>query len=1015
MKKACLLLVAAALCSPFIAVHPVFAQGTAFTYQGQLQNNGSPAGGTYNMSFTLFNTNATGVPAAGPVTNNAVAVSNGLFTVLIDFGAGVFTGSNYWLEIAVRTNGGGAFATLAPRQQLTPTPYAIYAGGANAAGINGTLPATTLGGTYSNVVAFNNGADTFDGTFIGQFLGGNFIGGSFSGQFFGDGGGLINLNASQLTGGTVPAAALGNAWKIGGNSGTTAGVNYVGTMDNQPLELHVNGVRALRLESTATNGTVNVIGGSPNNFVSSGIVGATIGGGGAVNYSGSAYTNSVTADFGTVEGGGQNTASGFAAAVAGGEQNTASGIAAFIGGGGYDGNTLDGNLASGNAAVVSGGVGNQATNSWATVGGGVFNVAGAAWSTVGGGDSNTATNRDATIAGGVHNVAAGAWATVGGGYLNTASGIGAFVGGGGYDGSTLGGNLASGNAAVVSGGVGNVIQSGGDHDFIGGGYYNTILPGAHEATIAGGSSSTIGTNDINAFIGGGWENRIQDSGIYGTIGGGWLNVIQHNGQYATIGGGLFNINNGANAVISGGQANQIGDNAIYGTVGGGVNNFNLGADSTIGGGNNNQIFTNASSATIGGGYTNTASGNLATIPGGDQNVATNNAFAAGHRAKANTIGSFVWADSTEADFASTTSNQFNVRANGGVAFVTGGAGMTVDGQNVLSGAGLTNFWQLNGNGGTTAGTDFLGTTDNQPLELHVKGQRGFRLEPDNSGPGAPSVIGGANASAGGPAGAVIGGGYQNTNGANYATIGGGSQNQISTPAANAVIAGGTGNQILAGSLSVIGGGANNTNIAPFATIPGGAGNSAGANAFAAGTGAEAFNQGSFVWADSSGGTIASTNNNSVTFRADGGYRLYSNGGATLGVFLAHNGNAWSSISDRDAKKNFASVDGEAVLEKLASMPVQKWNYKWEKDDDVPNIGPMAQDFKRAFYPGRDDKSITTLEFDGVELAAIQGLNEKVEVRSQKSEVRIQKLEAENAELRQRLEALEKIVLNQKSN
>ena len=60
--------------------------------------------------------------------------------------------------------------TLTPRQQLTPSPYAIYAEGANAAGINGTLPAAALGGTYSNAVTFNNGADTFDGTFVGQFF-----------------------------------------------------------------------------------------------------------------------------------------------------------------------------------------------------------------------------------------------------------------------------------------------------------------------------------------------------------------------------------------------------------------------------------------------------------------------------------------------------------------------------------------------------------------------------------------------------------------------------------------------------------------------------------------------------------------------------------------------------------------------------------------------------------------------------------------------------------------------------
>ena len=64
---------------------------------------------------------------AGPITNSAVVVSNGLFTVALDFGAGIFTGTNYWVELGVRTNGGGGFATLVPRQPLTPTPYALYA------------------------------------------------------------------------------------------------------------------------------------------------------------------------------------------------------------------------------------------------------------------------------------------------------------------------------------------------------------------------------------------------------------------------------------------------------------------------------------------------------------------------------------------------------------------------------------------------------------------------------------------------------------------------------------------------------------------------------------------------------------------------------------------------------------------------------------------------------------------------------------------------------------------------
>src|ERR1035438_4017734 len=75
-----------------------FAQGTAFTYQGQLQNNGSPASGTHHLQFSRFNVSIGGAAVAGPVTTNGVIVTNGLFTVLIDFGPGVFTGTPYWLQ-----------------------------------------------------------------------------------------------------------------------------------------------------------------------------------------------------------------------------------------------------------------------------------------------------------------------------------------------------------------------------------------------------------------------------------------------------------------------------------------------------------------------------------------------------------------------------------------------------------------------------------------------------------------------------------------------------------------------------------------------------------------------------------------------------------------------------------------------------------------------------------------------------------------------------------------------------
>jgi len=104
-----------------------FAQSTAFTYHGRLNNNGSPVTGLYDLQFTVFDSSggATVVAALPPVSG--VGITNGLFTTRLDFGAGVFTGPARWLEIRVRPTGGGNFQTLSPRQELTSSPYAIRA------------------------------------------------------------------------------------------------------------------------------------------------------------------------------------------------------------------------------------------------------------------------------------------------------------------------------------------------------------------------------------------------------------------------------------------------------------------------------------------------------------------------------------------------------------------------------------------------------------------------------------------------------------------------------------------------------------------------------------------------------------------------------------------------------------------------------------------------------------------------------------------------------------------------
>jgi hypothetical protein len=161
----------------------VFAQGTAFTYQGRFNDGTNPATGIYDLRFAIYDA-ATGGTAAGALTNAATGITNGLFTVPLDFG-GVFNGSNYWLELAARTNGGGAFTALNPRQPVLPTPYAIYAatagnaGSVAAANIVGTVPLAQL----PTAVVTNNET-----------------GASLTGTFTGNGGGLTNLPAASLTG-----------------------------------------------------------------------------------------------------------------------------------------------------------------------------------------------------------------------------------------------------------------------------------------------------------------------------------------------------------------------------------------------------------------------------------------------------------------------------------------------------------------------------------------------------------------------------------------------------------------------------------------------------------------------------------------------------------------------------------------------------------------------------------------------------------------------------------------------
>jgi hypothetical protein len=166
---------------------------------------------------------------------------------------------------------------------------------------------------------------------------------------------VVNAN------GTVSCEPVGGGgvWSLSGNAGTTPGTNFLGTTDDQALELKVNGARALRLEPNATS--PNLIGGFSGNAVQAGAFGATIAGGGE-----SGQPNHVDV-YGTVGGGVDNTANGQNSTIAGGDSNMASDSYSAVGGG--SSNT------AGYSSTVGGGIGNEASSSYSVIPGGFFNAA----------------------------------------------------------------------------------------------------------------------------------------------------------------------------------------------------------------------------------------------------------------------------------------------------------------------------------------------------------------------------------------------------------------------------------------------------------------------------------------------------------------------------------------------------------------------------------------------------------------------------------------------------------------
>lgn len=656
----------------------VQAQTPTFTYQGRLSDTNGPVSGSANLTFRIF-TAASGGAQLWQETTNGVPVANGLFAVELGtvspLGGVVLDGGERWLEAAV--NG----ITLINRQKISFSPYAIR-----------SLEAATAALVTTDGVATSSLQNN-------------------------------SVTSTKILDGTITAADVNVAsfsttfWKLDGNVGTTVGTHFLGTTDNQALELRVNNQRAWRVSPTVSNDTVNVVAGSSLNFIEPTAIAATIAGGGTPDWAGGTRSNAVAAHFATVGGGADNhiaagapsgvIAGGFGnrisngsrdSTVSGGSFNSVGSNTVFATIGGGSQHDIGAGLAS---AVIGGGFGNDigGASTDATISGGAFNtVASNAWSsTIGGGNQNSAGAPEATVAGGALNSALAFSSTIGGGGGNYSAGIWSTISGG-RDNT----NEYSAAYSAIGGGRGNVVEADTPEAFIGGGGFNRIGTNSPGSVIGGGTNNIIGPSTLGAAIGGGARNQIGALNWYSFLGGGWNNEIQIEADLSVIGGGLQNIvhSNAEFTVIGGGWDNHIQENATLAAIGGGYfNTIEPGAQyGTIGGGRQNRLKTNALYAAVGGGFDNQifANASYSMIPGGFANRAAGPAsFAAGVQANAEHQGAFVWADSQGGNFYSTTSNQFNVRASGGVRFVTGGAGLTVDGQSVFAGTDGSGLTSLN--------------------------------------------------------------------------------------------------------------------------------------------------------------------------------------------------------------------------------------------------------------------------------------------------------------------------------